>query len=230
MRCTSCPLLSEEGGAWPIAHFLKEIANCDECPEVAAGAPALQAAHHRLLQSARLLHKTESKLRQRETELSQAQASATQFEARIENMERLYQQSARELEPQLAVVERQAVAIRALSAPVLEVGDGLLAMPVLGVLDAERAEHLTMTLLNSTQQRKARVAILDLTGLAEADRLTASLVLRLCRSVQLLGAQIVLCGIGMHVAQQLVALGGDLSTIPTVPTLRSALSFAQKLS
>lgn len=87
-----------------------------------------------------------------------------------------------------------------------------------------------MTLLNSTQQRKARVAILDLTGLEEADRLTASLVLRLCRSVQLLGAQIVLCGIGMHVAQQLVALGGDLSTIPTVPTLRSALSFAQKLS
>ncbi len=222
MPCEPCLLLDIEKRELAIEDFLDQISACDDCPEAAAN-PSQRISYQRLRQSARFLRKTQSKLRQRENDLADATNAVSQFEARIENMERLYKQSSRELEPQLAVVERQAETIRALSTPVLDVLDGALAMPIIGSLDEQRSADLTSKLLNSIVERRARFVILDLTGLEEVGTQTAVQLLKVCAAVQLLGAKILLCGIRQQVAKEFVATSADLQAIRSVSTLRAAL-------
>lgn len=224
MACDRCVLLDSTAAALALDEFLDQLTDCDDCPELtAAGPPALMAANQRLRESARALRKTQSKLRQREHDLEVSRGAAEQYEARIQNMELLYKQSTRELEPQLAVVQRQTETIRALSAPLLDVGERVVAMPIIGFLDNERAELLTQSLLEGIRSRGARCAILDLTGLDDVDSQTATRLVRVCAAVRLLGATLILCGIRSGVAIQLVQLNADLAAIRTVPTLRAAI-------
>jgi rsbT co-antagonist protein RsbR len=219
----TCILNDASRAELPLEQFLDELVACDHCTEVTSGPPALRVAVERLRQSARVLRKTQSKLRQREQELNAAIEATAQYEARIENMGRVYKQSTRELEPQLAVVERQAETIRALSAPILEVGDGVVAIPIIGSLDDERANLMTAALLARIHERPTRFAILDLTGLEEVDASTAMILVRVCTALRLLGAQAVLCGLRGRVAQELVKHQADLSAMRALPSLRSAL-------
>lgn len=223
MRCDRCILAGGSPTDLPLEQFLEELAACDECPEAAAGPPALLTSLDRLRQSGRALRKAQSKLRQSELELEEAVKGAAQYEARIENRDRVYKQSARELEPQLAVAQRQAETIRALSAPVLEVGEGVVAMPIIGSLDEKRAKLMTSTLLAWVEERETRYAILDLTGLEDVDTETAMHLVQVCKALRLLGARVVVCGLRGRVAQELAGLGADLSAIQTLPSLRSAL-------
>ncbi|MCC6558476.1 MAG: STAS domain-containing protein [Polyangiaceae bacterium] len=223
MRCDRCILTDGSGADLPLARFLEDVIACGECPEAAAGPPALRAAVDRLRECGRALRRAESKLRQRENELHEAMEAAARHEARMEVVAQLYRQSTRELEPQLAVVERQAETIRALSAPILEVAEGVVAMPVIGALDRQRAGLITGALLDRIHARETHHAILDLTGLEEVDAGTAMILVRVCAAVRLLGAQVILCGLHGRVARELVELGADLSGMETLPTLKEAL-------
>lgn len=224
MHCDRCILEDESRAELPLDPFLSEFTACGDCTRGAAGPPALRLALDRLRQCAHSLRRTRSLLRQREQELEAAMAATAQYEARIQNMERVYEQSTRELEPHVAVVERQAETIRALSAPILEVGEGVVAMPIIGALDGERAKLVTDALLARIHERPARCVILDLTGLDEVGDTTAVAFLRVCAALRLLGARVVLCGLRSRVAQELVRLESDLSTLQMLPTLRSALA------
>lgn len=221
--CEGACILNNGPGELPLEQFLEELVRCDNCAEVASGSPALNVALERLRQSARALRKTQSKLRQREQELAEALEATALYEARIENMGRVYKQSTRELEPQLAVVERQAETIRSLSAPILEVGDGVVAMPIIGSLNGERARLITQALLTRIHERATRFAIIDLTGLEDVDASTAMILVQVCGALRMLGAQAVLCGLRARVAQELVSHQADLSAMWTLPNLRSAL-------
>ncbi|WP_232379853.1 STAS domain-containing protein [Polyangium fumosum] len=224
MHCDRCILEDESRAELPLDAFLSDFLACDACTEAAAGPLALRLALDRLRQSAHSLRRTRSLLRQREKDLEAALEATAQYEARIENMERVYKQSTRELEPHVAVVEKQAETIRALSAPILEVGEGVVAMPIIGALDGERAALVTEALLARIHAQPARWVILDLTGLDEVDDTTAVAFLRVCAALRLLGARVVLCGLRSRVAQELVRLGADLSALQMLPTLRAALA------
>jgi rsbT co-antagonist protein RsbR len=223
MRCEHCVLTDRTAAAAPLEQFLDTLSDCEGCPELASGPVALTTAYQRLCDSARALRKSQGKLRQRERDLEVARASAEQHEARIQNLEHLYKQGTRELEPQLAVVQRQTATILALSAPLLDVSDGVLAMPIIGSLDDQRTQLLTDSLLDGIRSRRARWAILDLTALEAVDGQTAARLLRVCTAVKLLGAKLILCGIRSAVAIQLVQLDATLNTVHTAPTLRAAL-------
>ena len=223
MSCNHCIFKDAACADLPLEQFLNEIVACDECSGAAAESPVLQSLMDRLRQSGRALRKAQSKLRQCELDLEAALKGAAQSEIRMENMDRVYKQSTRELEPQLAVVQRQAETIRALSAPILEVGAEVVAMPIIGSLDEERARLMTSTLLARVQERATRYAILDLTGLEGVDAGTAMHLVRVCAALRLLGTQVVLCGLRPLVAQELVSLRADLKAMQTLPTLRSAL-------
>lgn len=223
MRCDHCLVTDDSRADLPLEQFLDELCLCDECPEAGAGPPVLRTLMDRLRQSGRALRKVQSKLRQRELDLQAALQEAAQHEARIQKLDRVYKQSTRELEPQLAVVQRQAETIRALSAPILDVGEGVVAMPIIGALDDQRAELMTEALLARIEARETRVAILDLTGLEEVNDCTAMVLVRVFAALRLLGARVVLCGLRGQVAQELVRLGADLSALQTLPTLRAAI-------
>ncbi|MDI1483535.1 GAF domain-containing protein [Polyangium sp. y55x31] len=127
------------------------------------------------------------------------------------------------LREQLEIIHRQREDIRTLSTPLLDVWDGVVAMPVLGALDESRAARAMEVLLGTITQRAVRCAILDLTGVASVDAVTAEHLLRLVRAVELLGARALIVGIQPEVARTIVSLGIGLGRVETRATLKDAL-------
>ncbi|WP_156338447.1 PAS domain-containing protein [Chondromyces crocatus] len=129
-----------------------------------------------------------------------------------------------ELRLRLTEIEHQQEVIRRLSTPIIEVWDGVLTLPMLGVLDSTRTAEVMDNLLDRVAQSQARYAILDLTGVEVVDTGVAGYLLRLVNAIRLLGAEGIVAGIRPTVAQTMITLGADLSQIVTHRNLRAALS------
>jgi len=130
---------------------------------------------------------------------------------------------------QLAALSEQAQQLResqrqltALSAPITLLWPQVLLMPVIGVLDAERAALMTEALLVRIVQERARIALVDLTGAGQIDVPAAQCLLRLANSVRLIGADCVFTGLRAETARSLVELRQELG-FHTLPTLAAAL-------
>jgi rsbT co-antagonist protein RsbR len=139
--------------------------------------------------------------------------------------ERRHNDAHRELEDKLSVVEQQRAAIRELSAPIMEVWEGILCLPVVGIMDSGRSADMTDALLRAVVGTRARCAIIDITGIEVMDTSTADHFIRMAKAVQLLGASCVLTGINPQIAQTLVHMGIELTGLVTHRSLREALQF-----
>ncbi|HRI72385.1 MAG TPA: STAS domain-containing protein, partial [Polyangium sp.] len=133
-----------------------------------------------------------------------------------------------ELEEKLAIIEQQRSAIHAMSVPIIQVWDGVLALPVVGALDEARASEITIRMLDAVVKQTADYAILDLTGVETVDDGTADYVLRIIRSIQLLGAQCIVTGIRPAVAQTVISLGAGFTGVRTVSNLREAIRICMR--
>jgi rsbT co-antagonist protein RsbR len=129
----------------------------------------------------------------------------------------------RELEAQLATIEKQRAAIKELSTPMIEVWAGVLCVPIVGVIDSSRAAEMTSALLATVVEKKVRFTIIDITGIEAMDTRATDHFLRMARSVRLLGAECVLSGINPNVARSIIHMGVELSGIQTYRSLRDAL-------
>jgi PAS domain S-box-containing protein len=127
------------------------------------------------------------------------------------------------LQEKLDIIEEQQVAIRTLSTPIIQVWEGVLTVPVLGVLDEQRVEQMMSVVLDAVATSGAEYAIIDLTGVDIIDTRTADHIMKIVRAIQLLGARAIVVGIRSEVAQAIVGLGVDLSAITTLANLRDAL-------
>lgn len=117
----------------------------------------------------------------------------------------------------------QAEALRVLAAPVIRVGPGVLALPLIGALDRERVAALLATLLARLASERVTRVVLDLTGAAALDEAAAAGLLRVVRVLQLQGVAPALSGIGPELARTIVAAGLDLARIPCFQSLEHAL-------
>ncbi|HEY8380121.1 MAG TPA: STAS domain-containing protein [Nannocystis sp.] len=151
--------------------------------------------------------------------LAEVRASAAAREAALAERDRMVA----ELQEKMALIAEQRQAIMALSTPIIELWEEVLAVPIIGAVDAARTLQVMERLLEAILQRRARFAILDVTGVETIDTATADNFVRIIRAVQLLGARGVIAGIGPQVAQTIVDLGVDLTGIPTYSNLREAL-------
>jgi len=133
-----------------------------------------------------------------------------------------------EVRKQLELIKEQQKTINALSTPIIEVWDDVLALPVVGRFDEARAEQATEVLLEAIVRSQARTAILDLTGVDAMDHATASHLLKLVQAVRLLGSDVIVTGLRAEIARGLIALGVDLSAITTKSTLREAIRISRK--
>jgi PAS domain S-box-containing protein len=124
------------------------------------------------------------------------------------------------------VIEAQQIALRELSTPLIPIVDGVVAMPLVGTIDSWRAQMIMEALLEGISNLQAEVAILDITGVRVVDTQVASALLRAAQAAQLLGARVMLTGIGAEVAQSLVHLGADLSRIEIQSTLQAGVAAA----
>lgn len=132
-----------------------------------------------------------------------------------------------ESEERAARLARSEVALRAaideLSTPVLEVALDTLALPLIGVIDSRRAAQIMERLLGAVAEKRARVVIIDVTGVAAIDTSTADHFMKLIRAVRLLGARCILSGVQPAVAATLVAQGVHIGGVHTSQTLRDAI-------
>ncbi|EYF06099.1 PAS domain-containing protein [Chondromyces apiculatus] len=117
-------------------------------------------------------------------------------------------------------------AIRELSSPLIPLADGLVVMPLLGTIDSSRAKQIMETLLEGVAAQRARIAILDVTGIKHVDTAVANALVKTAQAANLLGTEVVLTGIGPDIARILVELGVDLGTLKTRGTLQSAVAYA----
>jgi rsbT co-antagonist protein RsbR len=129
----------------------------------------------------------------------------------------------RELREKLDLIARQEEAIRALSTPIIEVWDGVLTLPLVGIVDSQRAAETMERLLDAITQKSARFAIIDLTGVEVVDTSTADHIFKLIRAAELLGARCIITGIRPAVAQTMVSIGLDLTKMITLANLREGL-------
>jgi rsbT co-antagonist protein RsbR len=146
-----------------------------------------------------LQRQLETELRRRNAELAESEAEKT------------------------ALIERLRLSIDELSYPILEVWDDVLVMPIIGLLDSQRAADMAQRLLAEVARRQASYVILDLTGLTLIDNQITDHLFRLIRKVEVLGARCVLTGIRSHVAETLIGNGVGFERIKTLRNLKHGL-------
>src|SRR5689334_24663927 len=127
------------------------------------------------------------------------------------------------------VIRQQQEAIRELSTPVLQVRERLLILPIIGVLDSQRARQLTEQLLRGIRTNRARVVVIDITGVASIDETVANHLVQTVEASRLMGASAILTGLSSEIAQTLVDLGVDLGSMRTVGDLQGGLEEAERL-
>ncbi|KIG19233.1 RsbR, positive regulator of sigma-B [Enhygromyxa salina] len=155
---------------------------------------------------------------------AQAEAKATlAAAAEARDKAERFAQSAKDLDEKLRVIEAQKRDIIALTAPILEVGTGVLAMPLAGNFDLQRSEIVREKLLDVVSSTKARDVVIDVTGLGSIDELTANELVRLTSSLALLGARAYLTGISPANAQTMVSSNARIPAGMCMRSLKSAL-------
>lgn len=124
------------------------------------------------------------------------------------------------------MIRAQSAALAELSTPLIPISEDIVVMPLIGLLDSQRAQQVMSTLLEGISKSGAAVAILDITGVSVVDTQVANGLIRAARAAALLGAEVVLTGIRPEVARTLVGLGADLQDIVTRGTLQSGIAYA----
>jgi len=127
------------------------------------------------------------------------------------------------------VIREQQEAIRELSTPVLQVRERLLILPMIGLLDPHRARQLMEQLLRAIRANRAKVVVLDITGVAVMDASVANHMILTVDSARLLGARVIVTGLSPEIAQTLVNIGVDLSKMNTVGDLQGGIEEAERL-
>src|SRR5436189_1439338 len=114
------------------------------------------------------------------------------------------------------IIRQQQESIRELSTPVLQIRERLLLLPIIGVIDTQRARLITESLLRSIRANRAKVVVMDITGVATIDSKVSNHLLQTVTAARLMGAHVIVTGLSAEVAPSLVALGSELSKLNTV--------------
>ena len=123
-------------------------------------------------------------------------------------------------------IEQQRATISELQTPVIEVWDGILALPIVGSVDTARAQDMTESLLERIVATGSEIVLLDITGVPVVDTAVARHLLETVAAARLLGADVFIVGLSSRTAMTLVQLGIDLSHITTRATLAKGLALA----
>jgi rsbT co-antagonist protein RsbR len=127
------------------------------------------------------------------------------------------------------VIRQQQDAIRELSTPVLQVRERLLILPIIGVLDTERARQLTEQLLAGIRTHRAKVVVIDTTGVPDVDESVANHLVQTVDASRLMGASVIITGLSSKIAQTLVTIGVDLGKMNTIGDLQGGIEEAERL-
>src|SRR3989442_1427210 len=127
------------------------------------------------------------------------------------------------------IIRDRQEAIRELSTPVLQVRERLLILPIIGGIDPQRACQLTEQLLRGIRTNRAKVVVIDITGVPAMDSPVANHLVQTVEAARLLGATVIVTGLSSEIAQTLVNIGVDLGKMNTVGDLQGGIEEAERL-
>ena len=127
------------------------------------------------------------------------------------------------------IIRQQQEAIRELSTPVLQVREQLLILPIIGVLDSKRARQVTEQLLRAIRANRAKVVVIDITGVPTIDSTVANHLVQTVDASGLMGASVIITGLSSDIALTLVTIGLDLSKMNAVGDLQGGIEEAERL-
>ncbi len=114
--------------------------------------------------------------------------------------------------------------VRDLETPAIPLLEGVLALPLIGHIDTRRANILTETTLQAVHRERARVVLIDITGVSVVDTAVAQRIEQLAQAIRLLGARVILTGMRAEVAQTIAAQGLDFSAVETAGRLQDGVA------
>ncbi|NME69648.1 protoglobin domain-containing protein [Flammeovirga aprica] len=123
-------------------------------------------------------------------------------------------------------ITAQSKTLMAMSTPVTQLWDGLLLLPVVGLIDSRRAQDIMDNTLNHISQHHAQSFILDISGVAVVDTAVANHLIKITKATKLMGCECIISGLSPAVAQTIVELGIDVGTIKTTANLKAAIEIA----
>jgi len=127
------------------------------------------------------------------------------------------------------IIRQQQEAIRELSTPVLQVREQLLILPIIGVLDSQRARQVTEQLLRAIRANRAKAVVIDITGVPTIDSTVANHLVQTVDASGLMGASVIITGLSSDIALTLVTIGLDLSKMNAVGDLQGGIEEAERL-
>ncbi len=142
------------------------------------------------------------------------------------DLQRVAAEREREFQEAMTVIQKQRSLLHEVSLPVISVFQGVLVMPLIGELSAERADELIHRLLTSIVEHRAKVAILDLTGLPQIDEMAAESLLKTSRAIRLIGSSVMLVGLSPALAIELSRRSQHTALPPCHATLAEGLRMA----
>jgi rsbT co-antagonist protein RsbR len=203
------------------ATLMRELAECRRAAErLAENTHTLEA---RLTERtaefgeihAKLMHEVEER-----TEMEEA------FRKMNELLEATIEERTADLRDKLLLIEQQQETLLLLSTPVIRIWDGVLVLPLIGMIDALRAAQIMESSLAAIAQHRARIFIIDITGTPFVNAEVAEYLIRTARAAGLLGVHCMLVGISPKVAEALVQSGADLGRVATFGALQNGLEEA----
>lgn len=126
------------------------------------------------------------------------------------------------------MISRQQAELLELSTPVVQLWEGVLALPLIGTLDSSRTQVVMQNLLDAIVKTRSDFAIIDITGVPVVDTLVAQHLLKTVAAARLMGAECLISGIRPQIAQTIIHLGVDLAGVVTKATLADAFAIALK--
>ena len=127
------------------------------------------------------------------------------------------------------IIRQQQEAIRELSTPVLQVRERLLILPIIGMIDSQRARQWTEQLLRGIRKNRAKVVVVDITGVPTIDSVVANHLVQTVEASRLMGASVIITGLSSEIAQTLVTIGVNLSKMNAVGDLQGGIEEAERL-
>ena len=126
------------------------------------------------------------------------------------------------------IIRQQQDSLLELSTPVLQVRERLLILPMIGVVDDQRARQLTEQLLRGIRQHRAKVVVIDITGVPDVNQSVANSLVQTVDASRLMGAEVIITGLSSDIAQTLVTIGVDLTKMRTVGDLQGGIEEAER--
>ncbi|HKX11377.1 MAG TPA: protoglobin domain-containing protein [Stellaceae bacterium] len=133
------------------------------------------------------------------------------------------------IESRERTIRTQQEAFQELPTPVLPFREGMLIVPIIGIIDSQRARQLTEQLLSSIRSNRAKMVVIDITGVQSIDSKVANHIVQTVEAARLMGARVIIAGISPEIAQTMVTLGIDLARVLTVGDLQSGIERAEQM-